>query len=352
MADSADIPPPGSLPLRNALERFGDISLKIALEKAVEELKQARVSLPVTYEEGWIDKKIRPTVEITPRVRQLETAVSEDDRAYVRSLWKRLSKEEIVGFGRKNEPTASYQKIPPDSWQYLSPKDWGGSIVGELKKDGIKFYSVRICEAQPKVDWRAGVSLDQAAKVLCPAAMDAFNNAVGGFADDPGNQRGQRSAAWADIVKTLEAEIARYGLTLQFLDPSGALSGTWQDVSLDSMSHLGLSGIWINSFWACLGSQGKDGCPLRLILKSTPPNIVREASSGPRKPGPDSKVDEMLGAVIDLVDSEVLRQETPVKTAHAKVLEKLKVNPAKPKRGYNHRTFNDKVWKPYWEPPK
>lgn len=346
MTNSADVPPSGSLPLMDALERFGDASLRTALEKAVEELKQARASLPVTYEEGWIDKKIRPTVEITPRVRQLEAAQSAADKAYFRFLWERLFNGEIVGFGRKNDPSASYQEIPSDSWQYFWPLNWDDSVVGE-PKDGIKFYSVRICEARSKVDWSAGLLLDRAAKILCPAAVDAFNNGMGGLADDPGNQREKRSAGWADIVKTLEAEIARHGLVLQFFDPPGSPSGTWQDVSPDAMSHLGLSDIWSNSFWADLGSEDKNGRSLRLILKSAELNNVYAAASGRRKSGPRSRAGEMMSVLAALINSGSLKRETPVKTACCLVLAKLGIEPET--RGYQFRTFSDKVWKPFWE---
>ena len=257
MADSADIPPPGSLLLRDAVERFGDASLSAAYKSAVEELNEARASMPVIYKESWMTREMEPTNEETPKVRQLAAAQEEAEDAFIKSLWVRLLSGEVLGFGRKNEPTAPYQKIPPDSWQYLGPTDWDSSVVGEPKKNGIKFYSVRLCEARPRVDWSLGTSLNHAAAVLCPLAVATYN------AWNPGDQSDSRSLAWAEIVKTLEIEIARHGLTLQFLDPPDSPSGAWNDVSPDALTHLGLSGIWINSFWAALSAclLGRAGGP-------------------------------------------------------------------------------------------
>lgn len=129
--------PSAALPLRQALERYGDPVCRQAWESACAELKAAGGPTSIVSMSFWEDEGAQRDHKLR---RALMRRRDQSERAYVSSFWSRIVAGELLAWGRRGSPEATFGPIDA-AFRYLLPIIDADIIRGP---DKLLFYDVRI----------------------------------------------------------------------------------------------------------------------------------------------------------------------------------------------------------------
>ncbi len=133
--------PPPALPLRQALERYGDPACRQAWESACADLAAAGGPTRIKSMSFWEDEGAQRGNE---QRRALMRRRDQSERAYISSFWSKIVAGELLAWGRRGGPEAALMLIDA-AFRYLSPIIDADIIRGP---NDLVFYDVRIAHRE------------------------------------------------------------------------------------------------------------------------------------------------------------------------------------------------------------